>query len=202
MGIKSYQADLLRHFPREIAQRSISLEQRQPDPWVNSVFKDNILLNLAYLRGKPHSNKVFWDGVRKPFTHEVVLKPNETFAFHEDTLSEFKSTSVKTTNAHFNAQEGFKSDGWLMGDGVCHLASLINWAARAANLKVVSPTNHNFANISGIPREYGVSIYNMPGQKDANAKQNLYVTNVKEKPVFIRFEYDGKNLTVKILEMI
>lgn len=188
--------------PKELASRMISLNDRQPDKWVNGVFKDNILLNLAYLEGKPHSTVVLWDQLEKPSKYEVKLMPNETFAFHEDVLPEYKGKPIKTTNAHFNAQEGFKSDGWLIGDGVCHLASLINWAAQAANLKVLAPTNHNFARIPEIPAEYGVSIYNSPGAHEANAMQNLYVTNTHAKPISLVFEYDGSNLKLKVLETI
>ena len=188
--------------PKELASRTISLNDRQPDKWVNGVFKDNILLNLAYLVGKPHSTLVLWDQLEKPSKYEVKLMPNETFAFHDDVLPQYKGTPIKTTNAHFNAQEGFKSDGWLTGDGVCHLASLINWAAQAANLKVLAPTNHNFAKIPEIPAQYGVAIYNSPGAHEANAMQNLYVTNTYAKPISLVFEYDGSNLKLKVLETI
>ncbi len=192
----------LKPAPKELASRTISLNDRQPDKWVNGVFKDNILLNLAYLVGKPHSTLVLWDQLEKPSKYEVKLMPNETFAFHDDVLPEYAGKPVKTTNAHFNAQEGFKSDGWLTGDGVCHLASLINWAAQAANLKVLAPTNHNFARIPEIPAQYGVAIYNAPGSHDANAQQNLYVTNTYAKPISLVFEYDGANLKLKVLEVI
>ncbi|KKQ14786.1 MAG: hypothetical protein US28_C0029G0011 [Candidatus Daviesbacteria bacterium GW2011_GWA1_36_8] len=51
-----------------LSSRSISLEQRQPDRYINSVFKDNILLNMAYLRGSVTSKEnLSWDEVRKPF---------------------------------------------------------------------------------------------------------------------------------------
>jgi len=83
---------------------------------------------------------VNWNEVEAFTSYEVVLKPGEVFAFHEDVLPQFNHKVIKTTHTHFNSQEGFKSDGYLIGDGVCHLASLINWAAKDAGLKVTAPT--------------------------------------------------------------
>src|SRR3990167_3403415 len=94
-----------------LAQKEFSLNERYGNTFVNDVFKDNILLTIDYLTGetKP-SNKVNWKNVDKPFTHKLVLKPGETFAFHDDVLPQYVGKVTKTTNAHFNAQEGFKSD--------------------------------------------------------------------------------------------
>src|SRR5258708_15627807 len=184
-----------------LASHEMSLEDRYPVKEVNSVFKDNILLDLAYLRGevKPGS-EVKWPEVEKPFTYTLELDPGQTFAFHEDVLPEFKDKILTTTKAHFNYQEGFKSDGYLMGDGVCHLASLLTWVAKDAKLKVEAPTNHDFATIPDVPKEFGTAIYFNPGSSDSNSKQNLYITNNFEKPVQFVFEYKDNTLKVSSLK--
>lgn len=190
-------------FPDEnvIAQHEMSLADRYDDKFVNDVFKNNILLNLAYLSERVHSAKdINWAEITQPFNYEFILTPNKTFAFHEDSEDKYKGKIEKTTNAHFNAQEGFKTDGYLFGDGVCHLASLINWVAKDAGLEVEAPTNHDFAKIPDIGKQYGVSIYSNPGSKGSNARQNLYITNNKHKPVVFKFEYKNNTVKVSIIE--
>lgn len=182
-----------------IYSKHMSLENRYANKAVNDVMKDNILLTLAYMRGLVHnSSDIDWERVRKPFDYVFTLKPGETYAFQKDSLPEFEHSIVVTTDLHFASQEGFKSDGYLFGDGVCHLASLFYWAAKDANLTAVAPTNHDFAQIPEIPREYGVAIYSQPNEKNTNAHQNLYIQD--NFPVSVTFEvsYDGKNLEVKI----
>jgi hypothetical protein len=127
-----------------------------------------------------------------------VLQPGQVFAYHDAVLPEFAGKVVKTTNAHFDASEGFVSDGYLYGDGVCHLASLMNWSARDANLEVVSLVNHDFAHIPEVPREYGVSIYSAGGASVASEKQNLYIRNNLDTAVSFVFAYDGDRLTVSV----
>lgn len=183
-----------------ISEAVLPLDNRQPVPFVNEVFKDNILLSLSYLRGQTNRSNINWDEVKKPFHYQFTLKPNETFAFHEDALSQYKV--AKNTGAHFNYSDGFKSDGYLMGDGVCHLASLFYLAAKRANLEALAPTNHNFAVIPDISKEYGVAIFYSPGQKESNARQNLYITNNKDNPVTFNVDYSGKNLKVMVKEDI
>ena len=185
-----------------LSTREISLENRYPVKSVSDVFRDNILLNLSYMDGKVSGKKdIKWDEVTKPFTMEFRLEPGRTFAYHDDVLPQYKNTLTKTTQAHFNAQEGFKTDGHLYGDGVCHLASLIYWVAKDANLDATAPTRHDFMNIPEIAKEHGVSIYSNPNAKGANAKQNLYVTNNKSKTVAFKFDYDGVNLKVSAVEL-
>lgn len=182
-------------------KQEMSLENRHNVKIVNDVFKDNILLNMAYLRGESYRNKsVDFEKVRQPFKYEFKLEKGQTFAFHEDVLPEYKNSVVKTTNAHFNLQEGFKSDGYLVGDGVCHLASLIYITALFANLEATAPTNHNFAVIPDIPKEYGVSIYNQAGAESSNTMQNLYITNNRDNSITFRFEYQKEKLSLSILE--
>lgn len=140
-----------------------------------------------------------WDEFHSPFQYEFSLNPNQTFAYHSDVKDKYKQSLVKTTNAHFNAGEGFKTDGYLFGDGVCHLASLLSWATKEAGLSVEAPTNHNFANIPDIPKEHGVSIYSSPASKNSNMLQNLYITNNKAKPVTIKFAYQDNKVTVSVV---
>ncbi len=184
-----------------ISQKEFSLENRYPLASVNQVFKENILLNLAYLRGSVLSRQdINWNEINKPFSFEFKLEPNKTFAYHEDVEEKYKNTLVKTTNAHFNSTEGFKTDGYLFGDGVCHLASLIYWAAKEAGLEAKAPTNHNFADIPDVPKEYGVSIYSNPYAKGSHTRQNLYITNNQPKVVSFKFDYDGQKVKVSVLE--
>ncbi len=180
-----------------LSSHEISLENRYEVKEISDIFKDNILLNLAYMRGISTS----WDEVKKPFKYEFKLEPNKTFAFHDDVLEEYKGRLTKTTQAHFNAEEGFKTDGYLFGDGVCHLASLIYWVAKDAGLDAKAPTNHDFMAIPEISREYGVSIYSNPLSKGSNAQQNLYITNNKGKDITFKFEYNGENLKASVLEV-
>lgn len=188
--------------PNILGEKNYSLEYRYPDKWVSNVFKDNILLTLAYLRGYEKTSDINWESVVKPFHYKMTLKPGETFAYHEDVLPQFEGKIAKTTNAHFNSYEGFKSDGWLVGDGVCHLASFINMVAKAAGLEVLSPTRHDFAAIPEVPRDFGVSIYDNPGQSYSDKMQNLYVTNNKNRDIAFVFDYDGKNLRVSVEESL
>lgn len=181
--------------------KEISLENRNNIKYVNDVFKENILLSLAYMRGENiKKQEIKWDDIAKPFTFSFTLPPGKTFAFHEDVLPEFKDNITATTNAHFTFAEGFKSDGHLVGDGVCHLASLIYWVSKDAGLDAYSPSNHNFMEIPEVPKNYGVSIYNMPGNPQAGALQNLYVTNNRKKTVVFEFNYNNKNLKASIYE--
>ncbi|MBU1000279.1 hypothetical protein KKE78_02710, partial [Patescibacteria group bacterium] len=78
---------LINPFPNQLllAQKEMSLSNRYGDKFVNNVFKDNILLNLAYLSNKVSSSKdIKWDEITKPFQYEFRLEPKKTFAFHSD----------------------------------------------------------------------------------------------------------------------
>ena len=184
-----------------LASRSFSLENRYDNTFVNDVFRDNILLTLKYMDGAVSSKtEISWPEVEKPFHTEFTLKQGEGFAFHDQVLPEYKDSIVKTTNAHFNSDDGFKSDGYLVGDGVCHLASFIYWVALDSGLDPVSLASHDFAKINDVPKEYGVSIKYMPGAFANSSRQNLYIVNNKEKPVTFVFNYDGVDLTVSVTE--
>lgn len=189
--------------PEIVATRSMSLTNRaMPGSFMNEVMKENILLTVAHMRGiVPDSANVPWSEVTKPFTYTFELKPGETYAFQKDALPGYEGSITKTIDVNFGAEDGYKHDGYLMGDGVCHLASLLYWAAKDAGIESVAPTNHDFRSIPEIPREYGVSIYSMPGNPTGNAQQNLYVKN--DTGTSIQFEIiynDKQELTVKVLK--
>lgn len=186
---------------RLLATQKMSLETRYSNKVTNEVFKDNILLTLAYMSGRVNNaSEVNWTDVRASSRYELVLQPGDVFAFHDDVLAEYKGKSIVTTRARFGGNQGFRSSGYLYGDGVCHLASLVTWAARDAGLKVVAPTNHDFANIPEVPKVHGTSIVTT-GTPSLNAqRQNLYVENTFDKPVRIVFTYENNDVTVAIYE--
>jgi hypothetical protein len=182
-----------------LASHGMPLGDRYAVPSVNTVFRDNILLTLGYMSGAvKNASQVNWNTLHKPTTYEFTLQPGEVFAFHDDVLPQFAGKHIITTNAHFDASEGFEYDGDLYGDGVCHFASLINWVARDAGLEVVAPTPHNFAKIPDIDPKYGTAIYDAAGETAANEAQNLYVENTTDKPVQFVFTYVNDVLTVSI----
>lgn len=177
-----------------LASRSFSMDDRYGNKFVNDVFKDNILLTISYMAGSVRSKAdISWAQVEAPFHYEFTLKPGEVFAFHEGVLPQYKNKVAVTTGVLFNSIEGFKYDGDLVGDGVCHLASLIYWAAKDAGLDAYAPSNHNFAKINDVPKEYGVGIL------APSPLGNLYITNNKEVPVTFAFDFDGTNLTISVL---
>lgn len=184
-----------------VAQHAMPLDDRYANAGVNHVFKENILLALGYLSGNIHTvSDINWDKLNRDFEFAVVLKPGEVFAFHDAVLPVYQGKHITTTKAHFTVQEGFLSDG-LAGDGVCHLASLVNWAARDAGLQVEAPTNHDFAKIPDVPRQYGTAIYTSPDNPSASALQNLYITNNKDKPIKFVFQYTKGSVVVKVEEV-
>lgn len=182
-----------------LSERKMSLKTRYADSHINGVFKDNILLTLNYLAGKEIDPKnIDWNAVQNSARYELVLEPGEVFAYHDDVLPEYRGKVIKTTNARFGAGQGFRSSGYLYGDGVCHLASLINWAAKDAGLKVDSRVSHDFANIPEVPKVYGTSIVTT-GTSSLNAQmQNMYIENTFDKPVTFVFNYENAELSVSI----
>lgn len=187
---------------RVLSEREISLDKRYEDKFVNGVMKYNILLNLAYIRGiVTSSSNIKENDVKKDFHFELKLKPQEVFSYHDSILPQYKNKLVRTTPVRFNYNQGFKSNGYLFGDGVCHLASLIYWAAKDAKLDAVAPTNHDFRAIPQIPKEYGVSIYYLPGSEYQNAMQNLYITNNRSRPIALDFLYKYDTLKIAIMEL-
>lgn len=185
-----------------LSTENFSLSDRYDVPEVNKIFSDNILLTLNYMDGKiKEGEKVSWDKVEAPAEYKIVIKPGETFAFHDNVLPKYQGKISATTNAHFNSEDGFKSDGWLVGDGVCHLASFMNVAARKAGLLVDAPTRHDFAKIPDVSKELGVSIYYSPNDANSSALQNLYITNTRSKSVAFIFDYKDNALNIKVEEI-
>src|SRR6266571_9131902 len=185
------------HTQHVLAVREMPMNDRYPVQVVSDVFRDNILLTISYLSGATKQGQpVDWNAVRKPFTYDLTLKPGEVFAFHDDVLSAYAGKKITTTHVHFGPGDGFVSDGYLYGDGVCHLASVMNWAARDAGLQVESPTPHDFTNIPDVPKKYGTAIYSDGGKGMENELQNLYITNNKDKPVHMVFTYKDNVLKV------
>ena len=188
---------------RPLATHEISLNDRSTVKSVNDVFKDNILLTAFYLKNgrSAVSKRPNWDTVSQAFDYSITLYPEQVFAFHDGLMPDYKNRAVVTTNSHFDAGTGFKSDGYLFGDGVCHLASLMYWSAQDAGLETESPVDHNFSKIPGIPKEYGVSIYFHPNLPSASARQNLYITNNRHKPISFNLTYQNSTLSFSISEL-
>lgn len=201
LGGKSYPLTHIDNKP--LSQHEFSLNNRYKNPYVNDVFKDNVLLTIKYATGsKINPKSIDWNALEEPFVFKMSLKPGEVFAFHDDVLPQYKGKVIKTTNAHFNFQEGFKSDGYLAGDGVCHLASLLYWVAKDAGLSAYAPTNHNFAPVPEVPKEYGVSIYSYPGKSYSNRLQNLYITNNLDKEIVFEFVFSGEYLKISAIKLL
>ncbi len=185
-----------------LTQKNYSLLNRNKNIQINTVFADNILLTLAYMRGiVQKGHPISWDAVRAPFSYGFVLQPGETFAFHDSVSDKYRKSLKQTTNAHFIADEGFKSDGWLVGDGVCHLASFLKVAAEDAGLEVHVPSNHNFAAIADIPKADGVSIYYTPKSELTSSLHNLYITDSVSQPIAFLFEYNNSLLTISVTKI-
>jgi len=188
---------------RLLASHEISMSNRYPVKSVNDVFRDNILLALYnFSHGKSAVRKnPDWTVVSKPFDYSLTLNPGSVFAFHDGLLPEFKNMLVTTTNSHFGATDGFKSDGYLYGDGVCHLASLMYWVAKDAGLQTNVPVNHDFAKITGVDKQHGVSIKYDPTSPSNSARQNLYITNNRQNPITFHFVYQNDALSFSISEL-
>lgn len=177
-----------------LATHSFSLTDRYDNQFVNDIFKDNILLATHYMaQGVKDPKNIDWKVVEADFHYEFTLKPGEEFAFHDTVLPKYKNV-VKTMNTRFMWNEGYKSDGFLTGDGVCHLASLMYWAARDAGLGAYAPSNHNFAKINDVPKEYGVAI------EAPMPMGNLYITNNKDVPVTFSFDVKNQALSISVTE--
>lgn len=176
-----------------LAEKSLDLTIRSPEPQGNQGFADNILLALHYLKENVENPKIDWDLVRKPFEVSFILQPGEVFAFHANVLPEFKNPAY-TMNSKFFTYEGYKAVYGLGGNGVCHLASLMNWAASEADLEIVAKANHNFAPVPGVPKEFGTSI------RSQDKNQNLYIENSFDFPVTFEFKVNNKEVYLKIFQ--
>jgi hypothetical protein len=157
-----------------LAEHSLDLTTRDKVEIVNEVFAFNILKALEFLG-----------------TDRFTLEPGEIFAFHANVLPEFAQPKI-TMNSQFYVEEGYRAIGGLGGNGVCHLATLMNWVATEAGLEVTALANHNFSPVLGVPREYGTSI------RSQSPTQNLYLKNGFDYPVTFVFKVDGEKVTLKI----
>lgn len=183
-----------------LAEKTMSLNNRYQVPSVNEVFKQNILITMIYMQQKGSRHTIEAQSLDQPIHYALTLHKGDVFAFHDEILPAYSGKVVATTQAHFNWEEGFKSDGYLTGDGVCHLASLIDYAAQSAGLSVVAPTSHDFAAIPDVPKQYGVSIYTLPGEPATSARQNLYITNTLPHDVTMVFDYHDSLLKVSVVK--
>lgn len=88
-----------------LSSHEISLAKRYEVQAVSDVFKDNILLNLAYMEGRVNkASDINWDEVKKPFKYEFKLEPNKTFAYHDDILEEYKGKDI-TFRFEYNGEK-------------------------------------------------------------------------------------------------
>jgi len=180
-------------------RKTYSLANRYSNSYVNSVFADNILLTLAYMGGTvKKGEQVSWDTVKNQKENKLILKPGQTFAFHDAVLDKYAGKVTATTNAHFGSDQGFKSDGWLVGDGVCHLASFMYVVSKNAGLVSEAPTRHDFAKIPEVTQKDGVSIYYTPDNAASSKLQNLYITNNYNKTIAFVFTQVKDNLDIKV----
>jgi hypothetical protein len=174
-----------------LSNHDLDLTQREIDPTINKGFADNIELSLHYLKGDVGNLPINWNNIRQPFTVEFILNPGETFAFHDNVLPEFTKPKI-TMNSKFITTEGYLYVAGLGGNGVCHLATLINWAAKEAGLETVAKTSHDFAAVVGVPKEFGVSIMS------TSSDQNLYIKNNKPFPVKFIFTVTQNNINLTV----
>lgn len=175
-----------------LAAESINLDNRYPVESVSKGFKENILIALGYLASQGEALQQ-GEALRDGFS--LKLMPGDVFAFHnKGILPQYVSDKIITQESDFTTRTGYKVVAGLGGNGVCHLASLINWTASEAGLEVASPTSHNFAKIPGIDEIYGTSI----STRNSPAKQNLYVRNTFDFPIRFKFIVED-NLLVLVI---
>ena len=185
----------------ELSSRTMSLNMRFGYDLPENAYKDNILLNLAYIHGSvKNKSDINWDNLKQPKSVEMTLLPGQLFAYHDIIDPKYNGQNIKTVNTNFGAGDGYKYSDGLYGMGVCHLASLIHWAALDAGLQSEAPTNQDFFAIPEVLKEYGVAIYSSPDSKAASMKQNLYIKNTFDTPVIIKFDFDGDNLKVSVVK--
>ena len=185
----------------ELSSRSMSLNMRFGYELPENAYKDNILLNLAYIDGSvKNKSDINWDNLKQPKTIEMTLSPGQIFAYHDVIDPKYNGENIKTVKTNFGAGDGYKYSDGLYGMGVCHLASLIHWAALDAGLESVAPTNHDFFAIPEVPKEYGAAIYSSPDSVVASQNQNLYIKNTFDTPVTFKFDFDGTNLKVVVIK--
>ena len=187
-----------------LAERQLDLTTRHPDENINGVFADNILLAVWYFSGQsqpPESTRIL-----DRIIVEVELGPGEVWAFHDMVLPEFKPEALETSGGsliasgtRYTAKEGYRTALGLPGNGVCHLATLMNWVASEAGLEVTAKVNHNFAPVPGVPEKYGTSIRYSPDGSLNSANQNLYIKDNFDDPIRLIFTLEGSSLKLRIV---
>lgn len=188
---------------RLLSKQALSLKNRHSNKQINEIFSKNILLNLAYLSGEvSNKNNLNWQNVLRSQEFSIALQPNQVFAYHDHVLPEYGQNLIKTPKTYFHAKDGYLSSGYLFGDGVCHLASLLNWAALSAGIETYVPKSHSIAKIPDIDEEYGVSIYVVETEKESGTKNNLYITNTKSTPIEFKFIYNHEQVIIEVYELI
>lgn len=185
----------------ELGSASMSLDNRFGYKLTDNPYKDNILLYLAYLSGKvKKGDTVDWNKIRQPFILQFDLEPGQRFAYHDLIDPKYQENVAITAHTNFGASDGYKYSEGLYGMGVCHLASLINWAALNAGLESIAPTNHDFFPIPEVPKQYGVAVYASPDAQVVSEKQNLYIKNTLDSKVTFKFDFDGDVLKVSVIK--
>ncbi|MCL5438660.1 MAG: hypothetical protein M1268_01585 [Patescibacteria group bacterium] len=199
-----------------LAEHSMDLRNRIEDKYENEVFSDNIILALHYFKGDANNFKIDksktgpqnieWEKIREPFSFSFELKPDEVFAFHRNISRDYLNSNIKTVGSRYNFEDGYKAVAGLSGNGVCHLASFINWTAQdvplidGKKLKVTAKVSHDFAEIPGVPQEFGTSIFYSPFGAGNSQNQNLYIKNTFPKPLKFTFSVKKEKVDLKILE--
>lgn len=185
MPVAGFSGQLIEPWVTVLASEILDLSQRYPVESVNEGFKENILVNLSYFK--------------KINNGRLILRPNEVFTFHNQILPEFKKEKIITQESTYSAKDGYKLVAGLYGNGVCHLASVMNWVATEAGLEVTALVNHDFAPVAGVDQKYGTSIKYSPNIGGTAERQNLYIRNTKDYPVEFIFILEGENLRFSIL---
>ena len=165
-----------------LASAEMDLSTRYPVESVNEGFKENILTAVYYFILDSSSEGI------------ITLNPGEVFSFHNQILPEFKGGKIITQKSGFLTKDGYKYVAGLAGNGVCHLASLMNMVASQAGLGVIAPTSHSFAKIPGVEPQYGTSIKYYPNGGSNTQRQNLYIRNNFDFPVYFSFKLEENSL--------
>jgi hypothetical protein len=182
-----------------LASESLDLSYRYPVESVSKGFKENILVNLYHFSqigsDTPYEGIGSLEAQEKlPDTFSITLKPNEVFAFHDKILAQYKEDKVLAPKSKYGSRDGYLLISGLYGNGVCHLATLMNWVASETDLEVTALTRHDFAKIPGTDPKLGTSI----SYGNSPERQNLYIKNNKPSSVVLEFKIEGDNLFFSI----
>jgi len=188
--------ELVVNTQKTLASEYLDLDYRYPVETTSQGFKSNILTSLYYFSrieagDSEKDNPNAENDVPKLFS--IKLNPGEVLAFQDNIPEEYTKYTVKTQKSYYRASEGYNLTAGLWGNGVCHLATLMNWVATEAGLQVNAPTRHDFAKIPGTDPKYGTSI-----STRSPKVQNLYIKNNQGFPVEFKFMILGNMLNLSI----